>query len=173
MDDQGHRRGAAGGVVKPLPFRRAEKPPAALWPINKIQVLGWNTLFCTDSSAQIATVRSKLSDVTRGWEVHSHSRGKKAIPACQTEGNNGWETNVNTGQKVAVEVERLLTAVDVARMTGLSTETLAQWRSQRRGIPFIKLSRNVVRYRHSDLDDWLAGRLVPVETEPSIPGTRS
>jgi predicted DNA-binding transcriptional regulator AlpA len=69
--------------------------------------------------------------------------------------------------------ERLLTAGDVARVTGLSTETLAQWRSQRRGIPFIKLSRNVVRYRHGDLDEWLAERLVGLSDEATIPGTRS
>jgi predicted DNA-binding transcriptional regulator AlpA len=79
---------------------------------------------------------------------------------------------MKTGQELPVEAERLLTAGDVARITGLSTETLAQWRSQRRGIPFIKLSRNVVRYRHGDLDEWLAERLVRVEAEPSISGTR-
>jgi len=63
---------------------------------------------------------------------------------------------------------RLLTPDQVAAFTGLSVETLAQWRSQRRGIPFLKLSRNVVRYRQSDLDHWLAERIVPVEQDPSI-----
>ena len=62
---------------------------------------------------------------------------------------------------------RLLTAEDVAQITGLSVETLAQWRSQRKGIPFLKLSRNVVRYRQSDLDEWLAERIVPVEQDPA------
>jgi predicted DNA-binding transcriptional regulator AlpA len=80
---------------------------------------------------------------------------------------------VKTAQKLTVGPERLLTAIDVARITGLSTETLAQWRSQRRGIPFIKLSRNVVRYRHGDLDEWLAERLVTVNAEPSSSGKRS
>jgi predicted DNA-binding transcriptional regulator AlpA len=61
----------------------------------------------------------------------------------------------------------LLTAEDVAAITGLSIETLAQWRSQRRGIPFLKLSRNVVRYQQGDLDDWLAQRIVRVEADPS------
>jgi len=79
---------------------------------------------------------------------------------------------VKTGQKLSVEAERLLTAGDVARITGLSPETLAQWRSQRRGIPFIKLSRNVVRYRRSDLDEWLAERLIRVEAEPSLSESR-
>lgn len=58
---------------------------------------------------------------------------------------------------------RLLTAEDVAAITGLSPETLAQWRSQRRGIPFVKISRNVVRYRQSDLDAFLNERIVRVE----------
>lgn len=58
---------------------------------------------------------------------------------------------------------RLLEATEVAAITGLSTETLAQWRSQRKGIPFIKLSRNVVRYRQVDLDKFLEERIVPVE----------
>jgi excisionase family DNA binding protein len=55
---------------------------------------------------------------------------------------------------------RLLTADDVAEQTGLSTETLAQWRSQKKGIPYVKISRNCVRYRQSDLDGWLAERIV-------------
>ena len=63
---------------------------------------------------------------------------------------------------------KLLTAEDVAAITGLSTETLAQWRSQRKGIPFLKLSRNVVRYQQGDLDAWLAARIVRVEADPSI-----
>jgi len=54
----------------------------------------------------------------------------------------------------------LLTPGEVAQITGLSVETLAQWRSQRRGIPFVKVSRNCVRYRQSDLDRWLEERIV-------------
>jgi predicted DNA-binding transcriptional regulator AlpA len=61
---------------------------------------------------------------------------------------------------------RLLRAEDVAEITGLSAETLAQWRSQRRGIPFLKLSRNCVRYRQIDLDRWLDERIVRVEEDP-------
>jgi predicted DNA-binding transcriptional regulator AlpA len=56
--------------------------------------------------------------------------------------------------------QELLKAEDVARVTGLSPETLAQWRSQKRGIPFIKISRNCIRYRQSDLDSWLVERTV-------------
>jgi predicted DNA-binding transcriptional regulator AlpA len=56
--------------------------------------------------------------------------------------------------------QELLKAEDVTKVTGLSPETLAQWRSQKRGIPFIKISRNCVRYRQSDLDSWLVERTV-------------
>lgn len=61
----------------------------------------------------------------------------------------------------------LLTPGDVAALTGLSVETLAQWRSQKRGIPFVKISRNCVRYRQCDFDNWIAGRIVRVDVEPS------
>jgi predicted DNA-binding transcriptional regulator AlpA len=54
----------------------------------------------------------------------------------------------------------LLTAKEVAGLTGLSMETLAQWRSQERGIPFVKISRNCVRYQQSDLDMWIQERIV-------------
>jgi predicted DNA-binding transcriptional regulator AlpA len=73
---------------------------------------------------------------------------------------NGAVTRCALGQLRSVPTARLLTAEDVAAMTGLSVETLAQWRSQKRGIPFIKISRNCVRYRQSDLDSWLVERTV-------------
>jgi predicted DNA-binding transcriptional regulator AlpA len=65
--------------------------------------------------------------------------------------------------KPAPCIDRLLEAAEVAAITGLSIETLAQWRSQRKGIPFVKISRNVVRYRQDDLDAFLNARIVPVE----------
>ncbi|MCZ6905070.1 MAG: helix-turn-helix domain-containing protein [Acidobacteria bacterium] len=58
---------------------------------------------------------------------------------------------------------KLLKPEDVAELTELSTETLAQWRSQRRGIPFVKIARNCVRYRQCDLDEWIEKRIVPVQ----------
>lgn len=64
---------------------------------------------------------------------------------------------------------RLLTPDEVAEVTGLSTETLAQWRSQRRGIPFLKISRNCVRYRQGDLQQWLQSRLIITRSDNSSP----
>jgi predicted DNA-binding transcriptional regulator AlpA len=61
--------------------------------------------------------------------------------------------------------DRLLTPADIAAITGLSIETLAQWRSQRRGLPYVKIARNCVRYRQSDFDNWIAGRIVRVDVD--------
>ena len=83
-------------------------------------------------------------------------------------------------EEKAVEVSRsatergqasgLLRAEEVAEVTRLSIETLAQWRSQRRGIPFVKISRNCVRYRQTDLDSWLAERTVLTDQSRSDQG---
>jgi predicted DNA-binding transcriptional regulator AlpA len=62
---------------------------------------------------------------------------------------------------------RLLTPTDVAVLTGLSVETLAQWRSQKKGIPYVKISRNCIRYRQIDFDNWVAARIVRVEVGSS------
>jgi len=63
--------------------------------------------------------------------------------------------------------QRLLAPEEVAELTGLSMDTLAQWRSQKRGIPYVKISRNCVRYRQTDLDKWLNERIVRVQEERS------
>jgi len=57
---------------------------------------------------------------------------------------------------------KLLTTDDVARMTGLSPETLAQWRWLKKEIPFVRLGTKCVRYRLSDIDAWIEKRLVSV-----------
>jgi predicted DNA-binding transcriptional regulator AlpA len=62
---------------------------------------------------------------------------------------------------------KLLTAKEVGEQTGLSMEALAQWRSQRKGPPYVKISRNCVRYRQCDLDGWLAERIVRTDQDPS------
>ena len=57
--------------------------------------------------------------------------------------------------------KRFLTAEEVAHLTGLSIETLAQWRSQRRGIPYLKIGR-IVRYDLADVQVYLEGCRVSV-----------
>ena len=61
----------------------------------------------------------------------------------------------------------LLTTKEVADMTGLSRETLAQWRSQRRGIPYLKVG-GAVRYDPADVQAYLEGCRVSV----SVPKER-
>jgi hypothetical protein len=60
-----------------------------------------------------------------------------------------------------IRLNDLLTSDQVAIITGLSKETLAQWRSQRRGIPYLKIGR-VVRYDPGDVQQYLAGCRVSV-----------
>ncbi len=56
---------------------------------------------------------------------------------------------------------KLLTAEAVAEWTGLSLDTLAQWRSQGRGMPYLKIGR-AVRYDPSDVQEYLRGCRVSV-----------
>ena len=58
-------------------------------------------------------------------------------------------------------LSELLTAEGVAAVTGLSVETLAQWRSQKRGIPYLKVGR-AVRYDPADVQTYLEGCKVSV-----------
>jgi len=55
----------------------------------------------------------------------------------------------------------LLTADQVSAITGLSVETLAQWRSQKRKLPYLKIGR-AVRYDSADVDAYLRGCRVSV-----------
>lgn len=48
----------------------------------------------------------------------------------------------------------LLTPEKVAEITGLSIDTLAQWRSLKRGIPYLKIGR-AVRYDSADVQAYL------------------
>ena len=64
-------------------------------------------------------------------------------------------------QTATLSLPSFLTADAVAELTGLSLETLAQWRSQRRGIPYLKIGR-VVRYDPSDVQNYLDGCRVSV-----------
>jgi excisionase family DNA binding protein len=68
---------------------------------------------------------------------------------------------MKTGNNHAHISANLLSAEDVAELTGLSTETLAQWRSQRRGIPYLKIGRRV-RYDVTDVQAYLRGCRVSV-----------
>ncbi len=48
----------------------------------------------------------------------------------------------------------LLTAEDVSKITGLSLETLAQWRSKKIHLPYLKIGR-LIRYDKRDVETYL------------------
>ena len=53
----------------------------------------------------------------------------------------------------------LLTAGEVAKLTGFAEGTIRHFVSQRR-IPFIRISSRCVRFRRSDIETWLEKLLV-------------
>ncbi len=61
----------------------------------------------------------------------------------------------------------LLTCREAAEFLGVPIGTLAQWRSQRRGPPYIKLEGRLVRYRGSELEKWLERQTVETEVDKS------
>ena len=54
----------------------------------------------------------------------------------------------------------LLTTEQAAELLGLKACTLADWRWQRKGPPWIPLTRGCVRYDQAALEKWLADRMV-------------
>jgi excisionase family DNA binding protein len=54
----------------------------------------------------------------------------------------------------------LLTIKQVSSITGLAVGTLYHFVSQRR-IPIVRISARCVRFRRSDIDAWLAKRVIP------------
>ena len=80
-------------------------------------------------------------------------------------GGSGWmapeEPEGQAREFGPMDTKKLLTAEEVAVLTGLAVETLAQWRSQRRGIPYLKIGR-AVRYDASDVQQYLEGCRVSV-----------
>ena len=109
--------------------------------------------------------RPKLSSCDRTpskgpRKVIEHKQRKSDLT---TEGRpNLSRRDLNAGSADAAVMPKLLTTDDVAEMTGLSPETLAQWRWLKKEIPFVRLGKKCVRYRQSDIDAWLAKRLVSV-----------
>jgi predicted DNA-binding transcriptional regulator AlpA len=66
----------------------------------------------------------------------------------------------------------LLSPKQASEFLGVPEGTLAQWRSQRRGPPYIKLEGRLVRYRSSDLEDYLSGHRVGTDLICSVPSGR-
>lgn len=63
--------------------------------------------------------------------------------------------------------DRLLTIKEVADYLGVPVTTLYQWRYRGKGPPGLRVGRHV-RYRRSDVDDWVENQL----DERTSPPTR-
>ncbi len=59
-----------------------------------------------------------------------------------------------------IQSGRLLTPAQAAEFLRVTVHTLAEWRSERRGPPYVKLEGRLVRYRHRDIESYIAQRLV-------------
>ncbi len=70
------------------------------------------------------------------------------------------ETAFATGKETMSDQKILLTAAEVAKLTGFAEGTIRHFVSQRR-IPFVRISARCVRFRRSDIDAWLEQLLVP------------
>ena len=55
----------------------------------------------------------------------------------------------------------LLNDEQAAAFLGIESRTLRLWR-QTRGLPFLKLTAKVIRYRRCDLDEWLSQHRVAI-----------
>lgn len=75
---------------------------------------------------------------------------------------------ITTQTCMACWLVQLQRGARVSELTGLSIETLSQWRSHRRGIPYVKVSNNCVRYRQIDLDQWVGEHIVRVDADPNV-----
>jgi len=61
----------------------------------------------------------------------------------------------------------LLTPKDASEYLGLPQNTLAQYRSQKKGPPYFKIEGHLVRYSVDDLDEWLAKQRVSTAANSS------
>ena len=63
----------------------------------------------------------------------------------------------------------LLTAVETARLLGLSPRTMDKMRNQGRGPKYIVVSCRCIRYRRADIDAWIDARVRHKTTPPCHP----
>lgn len=59
----------------------------------------------------------------------------------------------------------LLKDTDAAALLGVKDQTVRTWRSKNIGPKYIRISRNIIRYRREDIEAYLAARVI----EPDQP----
>ena len=66
-------------------------------------------------------------------------------------------TNFKGGKEM--EEKRFITETEVSTITGMSVQTLRNWRFQGKGIPYVKAGRSV-RYQYQDVITYMEERIV-------------
>jgi predicted DNA-binding transcriptional regulator AlpA len=84
----------------------------------------------------------------------NHTNGRVRSPGASAQlGNHQASHSTN----------ELLSQRQVAMRLGVSARTIEGWRARGVGPPFLRLSARAVRYRSSDLEQWLDRRRVADE----------
>lgn len=91
----------------------------------------------------------------------SHANLRLRSPASAQEGNRAGRTT-----------DELLSQRQVAMLLGVSGRTIEGWRARGTGPPFLRLSARAVRYRSSDIEQWLDQRRVADERRLEDPASR-
>jgi len=69
---------------------------------------------------------------------------------------------VDQFEKPIQDPEALFTTEQHAKLRSCSISTIRRERRERRGVPFIQINRNTVRYRRQDILDFIVARRVEV-----------
>lgn len=73
------------------------------------------------------------------------------------------DPSTRQGNHAACTTDELLSQRQVAARLGVSARTIEGWRARGVGPPFLRLSARAVRYRSSDIEQWLDQRRVDDE----------
>ena len=68
-------------------------------------------------------------------------------------------------RKAEIEVEEFLRTSEAAEFIKVSPRTLESWRAKEEEPRFVRVGKRLVRYRKSDLQDWLARQSHDMNTE--------
>ena len=61
---------------------------------------------------------------------------------------------------------KYLSPLEAAAYLGIPKKTLADWRLNRRGPRFARISRRYVRYALADLDAWIVSKQIATDDQP-------
>lgn len=152
------------GRVECLDHRHSQ-----VWKTKYIEI-GGNGRRCMAEHAVRAAAKWLAECVSCGLRRPTHRKAGRVERACwrcchRHNGGKFSERYLVTYRSLR-EIEcSSLTVQDVADLTGLSVETLNQWRSRNMHIPWIKIGRTV-RYLRKDVEAYLQKcRVVPPGSE--------